>query len=262
MNDQQLISHIEELGLSNKEARIYVGCLALGPASVQQIADQSGIKRVTTYVILESLLGLGLVSQSTKGKKTYFNAEDPHHLQRLLEKREQELDEQKHNFEQILPQLKGLGKLPSGLPHVKFYDTTEGIRTVLNNFAEEGKRPGIDLVYGYGNLDLLFDRFPLIRANMGNPGRMNAGVRSNFLYTCKDGPILKKSDEERNRESRWLPSDIFPVMGDFTIVGDNIMMLSMAEQHPIGITVSSPELAQGLKVLFTIAWQAAAAYNK
>jgi len=35
MNDQVLISHIEELGLSNKEARVYVACLSLGASAVQ-----------------------------------------------------------------------------------------------------------------------------------------------------------------------------------------------------------------------------------
>src|SRR6266699_2317106 len=103
MNDQQLISHVEELGLSNKEARVYLASLALGPSPVQKIADDSGIKRVTTYVILESLVGLGLVSQTSKGKKTYFIAEDPINLERLLDKREQEIQDQKHNFSQILP---------------------------------------------------------------------------------------------------------------------------------------------------------------
>src|SRR4051812_25054594 len=83
MNDE-LIASIEDLGLSQKEARVYLANLMLGPATVQKIADQSGIKRVTTYVILESLNNLGLVSQSTKGKKTYFVAEEPSHLRRLL----------------------------------------------------------------------------------------------------------------------------------------------------------------------------------
>jgi HTH-type transcriptional regulator, sugar sensing transcriptional regulator len=262
MNDQQLISQIEELGLSNKEARVYVASLALGPSSVQRIADHSSIKRVTTYVILESLLGLGLVSQSTKGKKTYFNAEDPTNLHRLLEKREQELKDQRHNFDQILPKLKSLGSMPKDTSTVRFYDSTEGIMTIMNTFLDQGRQPGVDLVYGYSNLDLVFEYFPQIRANMSNPGRTKAGIRSHFLYTSKQGPIMKDGDVGKNRESRWLPPDKFPVLGDFTIVGDNVMMLSLGAQHPIGITVASRELAQGLKILFLAAWEAAAAYNK
>lgn len=262
MNDQQLISHIEELGLSNKEARVYVACLVIGPSPVQRIADQSGIKRVTTYVILESLVGLGLVSQSIKGKKTYFIAEDPTNLRRLLEKREHELKEQKQNFDQILPELYGLKSQPRESPDVKFYDSADGIRTIMNTFLEQGKQPGVGLVYGFSNLDLVFEHFPEFRTNMANPGRTRAGIRSNFLYTSKEGPVMSDGDDDKNRESRWLPPDKFPILGDLTIVGDNIMMLSLGSRHPIGITITSPELAQGLKMLFAAAWQAAAEYNK
>jgi sugar-specific transcriptional regulator TrmB len=116
MNDQLLISHVEELGLSNKEARVYLASLGLGPASVQKIADEAGIKRVTTYVILESLVGLGLVSQTVKGKKTYFVAEDPVNLERLIERRRQELKEQKQNFDHILPELQNLKMQPKDSP--------------------------------------------------------------------------------------------------------------------------------------------------
>src|SRR5947209_5718152 len=128
--DDQLISQVEELGLSNKESRVYVANLMLGAAGVQQIADASGIKRVTTYVILESLVSLGLVSQTTKAKKTLFNAESPENLRRLLDKKEQSIKEQKHQLEELLPQLGKLSTLPKDVPSVKFYDGAESIQTI------------------------------------------------------------------------------------------------------------------------------------
>ncbi len=116
MNEQQLISRIEELGLSNKEARVYVASLRIGPSPVQRIADQSGIKRVTTYVILESLVGVGLASLSVKGKKTYFTAAAPSNLGRLIEKRNQELIDQRASLEEVLPVLNNLEIVAPELP--------------------------------------------------------------------------------------------------------------------------------------------------
>jgi HTH-type transcriptional regulator, sugar sensing transcriptional regulator len=261
MNTQILVSSIEDLGLSNKEARVYLACLRIGPSSVQSIAEESGIKRVTTYVILESLVGLGLMSQTTKGKKTYFIAEDPLNLERLIDRRQQELKEQKQNFNKILPELHGLKLQPKDSPTVKFYDSSDGIKTILNSFLEHAKRPEIDTVYGFSNLDLVLSFFPEFRAAMANPWRSKAGVHSQFLYTSKQGPIMKETDEIRNRESRWLPPDKFPIAGDFTIVGSNVLMLSLGASHPIGITFDSEELAEGLRVMFLAAWEAAAAYN-
>jgi sugar-specific transcriptional regulator TrmB len=262
MEEQTLISHIEELGLSNKEARIYVSLLTLGPSPVQRIADQSGIKRVTTYVILESLVGLGLVSQSVKGKKTYFIAEDPTNLRRLLEKREHELKEQKHNFEQVLPELQGLKVLPKESPTVKFYDSPDGIKTIMNAYLEQLKDPDLDFVYGFSNLDQLFKYFPEYKTASANPTRLRSGVKSHFLYTSSEGPIFHDTDDERNRESRYLPPDIFPMNGDFVIVGDNVLMMSLSGSRPIGVAISSKELSQGLKAMFMVAWEAAGILGK
>jgi hypothetical protein len=96
---------------------------------------------------------------------------------------------------------------------------------------------------------------------MANPWRSQAGIHSQFLYTSVDGPIMKKTDEIRHRESRWLPADKYPIVGDFTVVGDDILMLSLGSPNPTGITINSHELAEGLRVIFIAAWELAAKYN-
>ena len=254
MNDE-LIASIEDLGLSQKEARVYLANLMLGPATVQKIADQSGIKRVTTYVILESLNNLGLVSQSTKGKKTYFVAEEPSQLRRLLQKKEQAIKEQQKNFDAILPELNDLKTLPTESPNVRFYDTAEGIRTIMDSFLEAHKDEGT--LYGISNIDQVNAFFPEIERNSSNPQRLKSGIHSKFIYTSKEGAVLKATDAERNRDSRFVPADAYPLTGDVTIVGDNIVMLSLVGNKPIGITIKSSELSKSLKAIFDLAWESA-----
>lgn len=258
--NEDLITHIEDLGLSQKEARVYLANLMLGAATVQQIAEQSGIKRVTTYVILESLNNLGLVSQSTKGKKTFFVAEDPTQLRRLLQKKEQSIKDQKTQFEQVLPELAKLKNLPTDSPNVRFYDTAEGIKTIMASFLENSSRDVAEL-YGMSNLDQVYAFFPEFRPAFGNPERTRAGIHSRFIYTSQEGPILKPTDKERNRESRFVPLDKYPLTGDVTIVGDNIVMLSLIGNKPIGITIKSAELSKSFKAIFDLAWTSADRYN-
>lgn len=259
--NEQLVTQLEELGLSQKEARVYVASLMLGPSTVQKIADFSGIKRVTTYVILESLVNLGLASQSSKGKKTFFSAEEPNNLRRLLQKKEEQLKEQKQSFEDMLPELKSLRSLPADTPAVKFYEGVEGIRSILTwVYAEANKNN--DTIYGISNMDSVFKLFPEIRDNLGNPQRISESLPSRIIYTYSGGPIFKETDKARNRQSRYLPADKYKLHADFSVAGDHIMMISLAGVTPIGISISSSELADGLREIFRIMWEAAAPYNK
>jgi sugar-specific transcriptional regulator TrmB len=259
--NEELLSQIEDLGLSEKEARVYLANLMIGPATVQKIADQADIKRVTTYVILESLSSLGLVSKSNQGKKTFFTAEDPISLRRLLDKKEQQVAEQKTAFEGLLPDLESLRNIPTDTPGVKFYDTEEGLRSVMKTFLSED--PGADrVVYTMHNVEQLYDFFPDTKENKGNPDRIKSGVKSMTIYTHPDGPILHSTDKEKNRESRWVPQDKFPLVGEIAIFGSHIMILSYSGTKPIGIRIDSVALADGLRAIFSLAWAGAETYNK
>jgi HTH-type transcriptional regulator, sugar sensing transcriptional regulator len=255
--DEQLISQVEDLGLSNKEARVYVASLMLGPSPVQKIADFAAVKRVTAYVILESLVNLGLVSQTTKGKKTLFTAEEPVTLKRLLTKKEQALAEQKSNLESLLPELLKLKSLPNESPEVKFYDSAEGIRSIMASFLSQSKTEGLEMIYGITNVDQLFEFFPDISQSHSNPDRLAAGLPSKVVYTSTQGPVYAATDKEKNRQSRFVPYEKFPINGDITIVGDRIVMLSLTGTRPIGITIKSRELAQSMMGLFNLAWETA-----
>lgn len=261
MNDE-LVSSLEDLGLSEKESKVYLANLALGPSSVQKIADYAGIKRVTAYVILESLVSLGLVSQSNKGKKTFFIAEDPVSLKRLLTKREDELKEQKHNFETILPDLQGLRSLPVDSPSVKFYDSPEGIKSIMETFYQTVNVQGVKQAYGISNIDQVLGLFPEFKAAESNPSRVSSGIASKIIYTCKDGPIFKAGDAAKNRESRFVPADKYPLNGDISIIGDHLFLMSLTGSKPVAVTIKSAELAKGMVGFFNLAWETAAKYNR
>ncbi|QQR53055.1 hypothetical protein IPG36_03095 [bacterium] len=261
MQEQEIISAIEELGLSNKEARVYVAALSAGASSVQRLADQSGIKRVTVYVILESLMGMGLMSQTSKGKKTYFVAEDPANLHRLVDKRQQEVSAQQQGLDALIPKLSQLLVPESDQTTVRLYDTADGIQSVMRTFIKEALRDKQTSVVGFSNLDQLYSYFPEFRVSHANPERTRAGIKSRFLYTSSQGAVMAQFDQQTRRVSRWIPVDKWPVQGDFTVAGDSIMMLSFAGSHPTGISIKSPELAQGLRVMFDLAWQASEQYN-
>lgn len=260
--DDRIISQIEDLGLSNKEARVYVANLMLGSSGVQQIADLSGIKRVTTYVILESLVGLGLVSQSVHAKKTLFNAESPENLKRLLDNREKALRDQMHQLNEIMPDLEGLKSLPKDAPIVKFYEGLEGINAINQTYFDEIRSQNVSETFGISDLDKLTKIFPEIEKHSGNPSRIKANVRSKFIYTSSRGPIMEDSDKEKLRESLYVPHDKFNFDSDISIAGDYVVLISLASSNPIGVVIKSKNIADSMKAIFNLAWESALKYKK
>ena len=75
-----ITNQLKNLGLSDNEAKVYTAMLELGPATVLEISAKAGVNRPTTYVQVESLKKMGLVSTQTKGKKQLFIAQSPEQL--------------------------------------------------------------------------------------------------------------------------------------------------------------------------------------
>ena len=100
-----LQNDLQNIGLTDKEASVYLSTLELAQASVQDIGKKANVNRTTTYVVLESLIEKGLVSTLDKDKKTYYIAVSPDNLESIFEIQKKEIEERKKNFEKILPNL-------------------------------------------------------------------------------------------------------------------------------------------------------------
>ena len=83
--------NLVKLGLSEKEARIYLLLLQIGSSPVSALAKRAHIKRVSVYSVLETLFDRGLVTfeQHPEGKR--YLAYDPECLLYLLEKEKAQL---------------------------------------------------------------------------------------------------------------------------------------------------------------------------
>lgn len=78
---------LQGLGLNQKEALIYVSLLQLGKATAYKIAQKSGLKKPTVYVILEELRQKGLVLKIPYPKKQIYSAKHPQELIHEAEER-------------------------------------------------------------------------------------------------------------------------------------------------------------------------------
>ena len=124
-----LHKQLQNAGLSENEAKIYLATLELGQTSVSRIARQAGIKRTTVYLSLESLMAKGLISAIKKDNKTHYYAEDPRDLERIMEERKKEISN-------LIPQLLAFTNLIDNKPEIRYFEGEEGIKEVLMKTVE------------------------------------------------------------------------------------------------------------------------------
>ncbi len=123
---------LKELGLSDKEVRIFLALLRFGTITATKVAQETNIDRTTSYRFLSSLIDKGLVSYVIRNNIKYFTAAHP---KKLVE----DLTNKIEKVQNILPELEMLTKLPKEETKVEVYKGKEGLKTVMKDILR-GKK--------------------------------------------------------------------------------------------------------------------------
>ena len=239
---------LKNLGLTEKEAKVYLASLELGPETVQNIAKKAGINRPTAYLQIELLKEKGLMREFQKGKKTFFDAESPEKLSRLLNVQEKELESKRAEAMKVLPALKDIFAGAGERPLVRFLEGTEGAKTLQTDFLSV-KNKNIEAL---SNLDKVFEAFPKHEQDYSKK-RIEKGIKSRVIYTRQDGPLEGADDPSKLRETRYLPPEKFPVGADITIY-DNKVAIATYRAKPTSVVIESQEIADTMRVIFNLIW--------
>lgn len=127
---EHLIEPLKNLGLSEKEAKIYLALLQLGPSTPYQIAKKAEIKRPTAYVIAEELVEKGLIVHVPGETPKKYIARTP---ETVIGDAEIRLSKVKST----LPELRSLQKTTTEKPTVLYFEGVEGVRQALFHRIKE-----------------------------------------------------------------------------------------------------------------------------
>lgn len=247
-----LEKELTKLGLSDKEARVYLAALQLGKSPVQEIAHQAGVNRATTYVIIDSLRKKGLMSTTEQNEKIYFVAESPSNLLGILRLQEREIKEKEKKITELLPELLSLYSLTGNKPKVKFYEGIEGLYAVQEEYLKSKDKQ----IYNIS----CFDNFLQVMPEVGNeytPRRIKKGIRSKLIYVTKEGPNKRfSSNKQELRESKFISPELFPFKSDITIF-DNKISIESYEGGIISVLIEHQSIADSLKAIFEFIWNKA-----
>ncbi len=134
-------SILKSIGLTEKEAKIYLTCLECGQDTVFNLAKNSGLKRPTAYFTLEKLKERGLASTHQTSKAIYYSVISPAQLLVKLEK-------EKEKLSAALPELEKLYRQQPHKPLIKIFEGREGVELIYRESGEYLKRNEEILYFG------------------------------------------------------------------------------------------------------------------
>ncbi len=251
-----LLQDLQKLGLSDKEAKVYLATLELGQETVQNIAKKAKVNRATTYVILESLSKKGLASQFDHGKKTFFTASNPEALRSLFELQKKEIEERQKYFDALLPEIKTVANTNSDKPVIRFYEGKAGIESAHKDFLVEQK-DSEEITRTFFPLDREDEIFTPEDIKRYKTERLQLKIKSLVLYNSNKVELQDSPDGKRIKVS----SKEFPFPCDVAIYGDSVRIANL-DHNLSAVLIKDRGIAQTFKSLFDLAWEAAEARKK
>lgn len=239
---QEILSAMQNLAIDEKQANVYLACLELGTATIQEVADKSGIKRTSIYNFLDEMKQKGLISEITQDRRTLLVAEDPHHL---VERARMNVSK----MENLLPDLMSIYNLPGNKPKVRFYTGVEGIKKLYMEevINADGK------IYGFSDYEKMFEAitdwawlwsFPEERKKRNLP----------FLNIAKYGPRgieIQAKDKEQLRETKLVTNVEFDT--EINIFGNKVAMMSFRRPYA-AVLIEDRAIATTFKSAWKLLW--------
>lgn len=242
-----LEKYLQDIGFTDKEAKIYLTLLQVDNSSVLDLAKKTKIKRPTVYVVLGTLEKKGLVSESTVGKKVHYHAESPERLATYVERQKVALDDQARQLKDVIPQIKSIQRDSGEKPTVQYFEGKEGIYSMNESlYQEEEKGETAYLIY---SRDLLDQAFPPDERNKFRKVRLQKSIKSKVLYNYAGNTIPSDAMGERVK----LNENDYPISCDISIYRDRVRIAILGKKLS-GIFIRSKEFAETLRSLFLVAF--------
>lgn len=242
----QIKEVLEQLGMHEKKAEVYLACLESGGATAYLIAKKVGLKRPTVYDIINHLMREGLVYKSIRNNIKYYSPADPEKILRMLKEKE-------ISVKSVMPELQRIYNSPKQKPLIRYFEGKEGIKEMYEDSLRSCRKG--DQILAYVGQDVL--RYLPGYTEDYVARRVEKGIVLRGIYK-KDEYILEyiKKNAAQLRISKVLDEKDFPVKNE-TNIYKNKMAIATYGAELFGMIIESEEIASAQKAIFELVWKTA-----
>jgi sugar-specific transcriptional regulator TrmB len=245
---------LQQLGLSEKAAQVYMALLELGDATVSSLATKASLNRTTLYDILPDLVQRGLVSRVAGKKKDTYAPEPPEKLVLMVEEKVLRAQEELAAAKKVASTLKLLTVKQPNAPKVQLFQGKPGIKSlyedtllsaeVIRSFSSTESLEGFDQAYLHRYYKRRAQKKVFIKAII------------NDVPTAHE---YQKEDATLYRELRIVPKGKMDIRPEVYVYDNKVAFFSLREE--LAVLIESYDIATALKKLYDLAWVEAGREN-
>ncbi|MBI4993030.1 MAG: hypothetical protein HZC26_02755 [Candidatus Magasanikbacteria bacterium] len=244
-----LEEHLKKLGLTEKEAKIYLAALELGADTIQNVARKAELKRPTVYVLVDELIRKGLLSRKPMPRGDVFIPENPENLKNVLKERELALGD-------ALPFLRAIYNVEKGKPQVQIY---EGINNMHRVYLDMIWKSKTEILF-FSSIKKIYEAMP----DLLESWLANFNARKDKPLTTREFINPDPIDIEYGlkvvktglAQVRVIPKEFkhLFVGTDNAIFEDKLVVVSF-EQKLFTTIIQSQAIADTMRALYELAWK-------
>ncbi len=250
---------LSSLRLTEKERLVFLKVLALGAQPASVVARHLEFPRNTVRSVLDGLVRRGLLVCTRKASTQYYAVETFENIERQLEHRslqaQNELAEQTKALRASKEEFRSWSQSATR-PKVTFYEGWSGVEKVYEDTLTSRDGELCAWASYEANAEALPEYFATYYLR-----RAEKGIHMTSIHP--EGPIsvehLSYADREL-RTSALVPKKIFDIGPEIQMYDNKVNIVSWKEK--LGIIIESQEIADAMKEIFNLSFQAAKTYGK
>jgi len=231
-------AQLQDFGLSNTEAKIYLSLLEIGKSQAGPITKKSNVNRTNVYDALERLIEKGLVSYVTENNIKFFEAVSPDRLKEIIEEKQSKLTS-------LIKELKLRYSNKKQVEDAVIFRDKNGIKSIFEDILNKKQE-----LLVYGAESKFKEIFPFYQKHW-NEERAKLKIKVKIIYNEKIKEA-KMKEHLKLLEMKFLPETYdFPSM--VMVYGDNVVTVVWAEL-PFAFLIRSKEVVKSNKNFFELLW--------
>ncbi len=241
-----LKEQLEQIGLTDRESKVYLALLELGSTTTSKIIRKTAIESSKIYDVLERLEHKGVVTHIIMNGKKHFKAAKPDKLFYLIKEKE-------YLIENMLPQLNLLYNKVAEEEDAEIVKGKQGAKNIYEDILNTAK--DWDILGGSGKgITTLPYYLPQFYKRLENK---KISTRILFVDTEETRIQRQELTKHKNIQIKFLPKKIQNLL-ILSVYANKLIIVPIIpniEEMPLAIQITSKTTSQGFKQYFNWLWK-------